>query len=278
MLTILHISDLHFGPPYRAEVGETLLRDAARLNADIIVASGDFTQRAKPEQFATARQFLERLPPAPLVVVPGNHDIPLYRIYERLVSPYALYRQHIRDELDYVLRLPGAVIVALNTTNPLRAITSGRVTQRQLDLCSQAFRDAPADAAKIIVAHHHFAAAPDFDHDGKAMHGGRAALERFTQLGVDLILGGHLHRAYLGNSLDVHSLVDPHGGIPIVQCGTSTSSRGRAREHEQNSFQWIEIELDVVRITPHLYFPTLGRFAPVAQHILPRRGKQMLGL
>ncbi|MCA9205576.1 MAG: metallophosphoesterase, partial [Planctomycetales bacterium] len=78
-LTILHISDLHFGPPYVPRVGEALLREAALVRADVIVASGDFTQRAKPEQFAAARKFLDSLPAAPVVVVPGNHDVPLYR-------------------------------------------------------------------------------------------------------------------------------------------------------------------------------------------------------
>ncbi len=88
MLTILHISDLHFGPPYRQDIGESLLKIAPGLEADIIVASGDFTQRAKPEQFAAAREFLDRLPKLPTIVVPGNHDIPLYRVNERLLSPY----------------------------------------------------------------------------------------------------------------------------------------------------------------------------------------------
>jgi 3',5'-cyclic AMP phosphodiesterase CpdA len=77
MLTILHISDLHFGPPYVPAVGAALLRAAPRMQADLIVASGDFTQRAKPEQFAQARAFLDQLPKLPRVVVPGNHDVPL---------------------------------------------------------------------------------------------------------------------------------------------------------------------------------------------------------
>src|SRR5688572_20067879 len=115
MLTILHISDLHFGPPYRPDVGEALLRSVTAIGPDIIVASGDFTQRARREQFAAAREFLGRLPPLPTVVVPGNHDVPLYRFHERVFTPLDLYREHVRDELDWTLRHPEAVIVALNT-------------------------------------------------------------------------------------------------------------------------------------------------------------------
>ena len=91
MLTLLHISDLHFGPLYVPTVGEALIEAAHRLRPAVIVASGDFTQRAKPEEFLAARQYLDRLPPATQVLVPGNHDVPLYRLFDRLVAPYALY-------------------------------------------------------------------------------------------------------------------------------------------------------------------------------------------
>lgn len=273
MLTLLHISDLHFGPPYVPAIGEALLRIAPELAADIIVASGDFTQRAKAEQFQAARDFLKRLPALPCVVVPGNHDIPLYRIRERIFTPYQLYCTYISPELDSVLRHPGAVIVALNTTDPLRAITNGRIHRWQLDFCAEAFRDAPAGAARIVVAHHHFAPAPDYDNEENAIPQARKALDRFTEQEVDLIMGGHLHRAYIGNSLDVYPSKDRTNGIIIVQSGTTTSQRGRAREREKNSFNLIKIGDDVVRITHYMYFHELEGFAPVSRHIFPRRSR-----
>ena len=127
MLTLLQISDLHFGPMFLPEVGEALLRAAAEIQPDVVVASGDFTQRAKPAQFADARAFLDRLPAVPRIVVPGNHDIPLYRVHERLLSPYGLYRKHISAELDTVLARDDATIVALNTTAPWLRVTDGRI-------------------------------------------------------------------------------------------------------------------------------------------------------
>src|SRR5688572_15798190 len=120
MLSLLHISDLHFGPYFLPDVGEAVLRAAVTLEPDIIVASGDFTQRAKPAEYEAAHNFLARLPPVPLVVTPGNHDVPLYRVMERLFTPYDLYRQHISQELDTVLRHPAAIIAAINSTSPLR--------------------------------------------------------------------------------------------------------------------------------------------------------------
>ncbi len=170
MITLLHASDLHFGPAYEPRVGEALLRSARELGPDAIVVSGDFTMRAKREQYAAARAYLDRLvacaseardgSAVPLVTTPGNHDVPLYRVTERIFRPYALYREYIARELDAVYELPGAVIVSLNSTAPLRAITHGRISSQQLDFAAQAFARAPLGAARIVVAHHHFAPAP----------------------------------------------------------------------------------------------------------------------
>ena len=270
-LTLLHISDLHFGPPFVPEIGEALLQSAAELRPDVVVCSGDFTQRAKPEQFRAARKFLDALPRVPLVTTPGNHDIPLYRVSERLLQPYALYQEHISPQLESVLETHGAVIAAINTTDPLRRITNGRVGRAQIDFCEDAFRRAGPGKVRIVVAHHHFAPAPDYDSTGDVMNRAREALERFTQMEVDLILGGHLHRAYIGNSLDVHPGPDRSSGIIIAQCGTSTSQRGRAREREKNSFNLIKVGEDVARITHYMHFSERGAFEPVSRHIFPRR-------
>jgi len=276
MLTLLQISDLHFGPPFVPEVGEAVLRAAGELAPDIVVAGGDFTQRAKRKQYAAARAFLDRLPRVPTVVVPGNHDIPLYRVFERLFHPYALYCQYISAELESVLVRDDVVIVALNTTSPLRAITQGRIRRAQLDFCAEAFGRAPATAVRIVVAHHHFAPAPDYDDEHDVMWHAREALDRFNELGVELILGGHLHRAYIGNSLDLYPGKTRESGIIIVQCGTATSRRGRAREREKNSFNLIEIGREVTRITHYMYFHEIGGFAPVGRHTFPRRDRHYL--
>jgi 3',5'-cyclic AMP phosphodiesterase CpdA len=276
MLTLLHISDLHFGPAYVPAVGEALLDAAPELHPDIIVASGDFTQRAKAKQFAAARAFLDRLPRVPLVTVPGNHDIPLYRVWERVFQPYELYRRYISSELDTVLRRDDAVIVALNTTAPMAAITGGRIERWQLDFCADALRSAGPGAAKIVVVHHHFAPAPDYENLHDVMRRAKEALDRFSELEVDLILGGHLHRAYIGNSLDVYPSKDRTRGIIIAQSGTTTSQRGRAREREKNSFHLIKIGPEVTRISHFMFFHETGGFVPVSHHVFPRRPRQYL--
>jgi 3',5'-cyclic AMP phosphodiesterase CpdA len=275
MLKLLHISDLHFGPPYLPRVGEAVLRIAAHLSPDVVVVSGDLTQRAKREQFQAARAFLDRLPPAPLVVVPGNHDVPLYRFRERLTNPHGLYRKYIRAELNGVVRVDGAVIVALDSTAPRTAITNGRIVRPQLAFCTRAFQDAPHEAARIVVAHHHFAPAPDFERD-QTMPQAKRAINHFIDLDVDLILGGHLHRAYIGNSLDIYAGKHRERGIIIVQCGTTTSRRGRGREREKNTFNLIQIGRDMIHVTHYMYFDEDDGFGPVSRHLFPRHGKRFV--
>jgi 3',5'-cyclic AMP phosphodiesterase CpdA len=270
MLSILHISDLHFGPYHMRAIADRLLQQAHELAPSAIVASGDFTQRAKVAEYEQAREFLDELPAVPLVTTPGNHDVPLYRVWERLTRPHANYREHIADELDMVVELPGAMIVSLNSSAPYRAITNGRLRRRQLDFAQQAFAAADDDALRVFVAHHHLAPPPDYQRQ-RPIPGAKRAIDRLERMGVEIVLGGHLHRAFIGNSLDLYAGPDREHGIIVAQCGTTTSRRGRAREHEKNSFNMIYATSDTIVITHWMYFSATDAFAPISRHSFPRR-------
>jgi 3',5'-cyclic AMP phosphodiesterase CpdA len=270
VLTVVHASDIHFGAPYLPDVGEAFLRAAHDARPDLVVVSGDLTQRAKVREFEQAAAFLDRLPEAPLVVTPGNHDVPLYRVWERLFAPHRNYRELIRDELDTVTRVPGATVVSLDSTAPYTAIVNGRIRRDQVAFAREAFRDVHHDDLRVVVAHHHFAPAPDYEGD-RSMPRARAVLEELTDMGVELILGGHLHRAYIGNSLDVHPGERRDRGVVIVQSGTTTSGRGRARERAKNSFNVIRVSTDAIEVTHFMFFHDLGHFAPFSIHGFPRR-------
>jgi len=270
MVTILHASDVHFGKPYDASVGEAFQVAARAVAANLIVVSGDLTQRAKVQEFRSASAWLARLPQVPLVVTPGNHDVPLYRVLERLFSPYRNYRTYISEHLDSMTRIPGVTVVSLNSTAPLRAIVNGRIDRRQLSFAARVFQEAAPSDIRVIVAHHPLAPAPDYE-DDSAMPRAREVLDALDEMRVDLILGGHSHRSYIGNSLDVHPGDDREHGIVIVQSGTTSSNRGRARERTKNSFNVVRIAADHLEITQFMYFSDLGRFAPFAIHAFPRR-------
>jgi len=269
-LRLLHISDLHFGPPYVEVVGEAALRIASLLEPHAVIVSGDLTQRAKRDQFLDAKVFLSQLPKVPQLVIPGNHDVPLYRPFERWNHPHELYQQIISNELNPVLRLDRAVIVGLDSTAPRTAISNGRINRWQLDACEEAFRGAPADCARIVVAHHHFAPAPDYLRDS-IMPNAKRSMGRFVDLRVDMILGGHLHRAYIGNSLDFYSGNNRDRGIICAQCGTTTSRRGRGREREKNSLNLIEVGRQFISIVHYIYFHETGEFEAMSRHTFRRQ-------
>ncbi|EGF25484.1 metallophosphoesterase [Rhodopirellula baltica WH47] len=255
-------------------VGEALLRTAPSIDPDVVVVSGDLTQRAKPEQFQQAAEFIKQLPDVPRIVIPGNHDVPLYRIMERLTDPHRYYRQYISNELNTVLQTPDALFVGLDSTAPRSAISNGRIHPSQLDFCRDAFGSVPDGLAKIVVAHHHFAPAPDYLHD-QTMPKAKRAINLFVKLGVELILGGHLHRAFIGNTLDFYPGAGRAHGIVIVQCGTTTSRRGRGREKEKNSFNEIDVTEQTIIVTHHIFDDQTGQFAPLSRHEFARGGRRL---
>lgn len=274
MLTLLQISDLHFGPSYLPRVGDALARIAPALGADALIVSGDLTQRAKPEQFRQAREYIDQLPPLPRMTIPGNHDVPLYRVWERVTEPMAQYHRHIGPELDQVMELDGVVIVGLNTTAPHRTIVRGKIDPEQVDFTRRALANAPSAAARVLVVHHHFVGAPDRLRD-RTMIGGESAMRAFIDMGVDVILGGHLHRAFIGNSLDFFFEGPRDRGIIVVQSGTSTSRHGRGRERERNSFNLVEIHETWLQVTHYLYYEQHDAFGPMSRHRFPRTGHRL---
>ncbi|CAN5732886.1 metallophosphoesterase [soil metagenome] len=274
MISVVHGSDLHFGKPHDSAAAEDFLAATRAVAPDVVVISGDFTQRAKVSEFEAARAFLDRLAPLPVVVTPGNHDVPLYRIVERLFHPFRNYHAHIEPSLDTVTRIQGATIVSLNTAAPRRALVNGRMVPAQVEFARKAFGDASEGDLRVVVAHHHLAPAPDYEGD-RPLPRARHLLDAFGEMGVDMILGGHLHRAYIGNSLDVYPGADRARGVVIAQSGTTTSHRGRAREREKNSFNVIRVTSDEILITHWMRFA--GGFRPFSEHRFPRRPHVWLG-
>ncbi len=276
MTTIVHGSDLHFGKPHDPEAAEAFVEAVRGEDPALIVLSGDFTQRAKVREFEAAAAFLERLPPVPRVVTPGNHDVPLYRVIERILDPFRNYRAVFGEALDTVTRVPGVTAVALNTAAPRRAIVNGRIDRDQVAFARRHFAEAPGGDLRVLVAHHHLAPAPDYEGDSP-LPGAREALDAFESMGVDMVLGGHLHRAYIGNSLDVYPGEDRDRGIVIVQSGTTTSRRGRARERAKCSFNVIRVGAGEIEIVHHMLFDEAGGFAPFSRHVYPRAPRRWFG-
>jgi 3',5'-cyclic AMP phosphodiesterase CpdA len=266
--TLLHCSDVHFGPPHRSEVAAGLLALIEARRPDLAVVSGDLTQRAKPEQFRAARRFVDRIP-VPSLVVPGNHDVPMYRVWERVASPFGAYRRHFSPELEPTWRDEEMLVVGVNTAFNW-TVQGGRITARRLGELARQLAAAPAGLFKVVVAHHQLIPPPAFG-DQKVLRNARRAVELLAAAGVDLVLSGHLHRAWVGSSEEFY----PSGRPPvlILHSGTSTSSRGRGCERGVNTCNWIRVDAHTVLVAHWRWQPSLGRFAEQSRHLYPRRDR-----
>ena len=265
-LTVLHASDLQCGKPYLPRAADALVRLAHEIAPDVVVLSGDLTQRAKVREFRAARALIERLPAVPVVTVPGNHDVPVYRVWERLLMPFRNWRRAIGD-IDTVTSVDGATFVALGTAAPRRALVNGRLDSGQMDFARAAFAAVPADDVRCLVIHHHFVPVPGGE-GGPPMPGAAKRVREIEAMGADLVLGGHVHRLHLSTSRD---LIDGAGpGVPIVACGTTTSRRGRPPEVGANSLTVVCVGAEEVVVTPYLRAPDDADFAAQPTRSFPR--------
>ncbi|MCQ4325518.1 DNA repair exonuclease [Stutzerimonas stutzeri] len=237
MTSILQISDTHFGteqPP----VVQALEAHVREHGADLLIFSGDITQRARRGQFAAARAFVERLRGHGIgetLVIPGNHDIPLYNLFARFLTPYGNYRRHFGEELEPVFENEQMLVIGLNTTHPRRH-KDGRVTAEQVEAVAQRLARTDGDKVRIVVAHQPFGAMLQSDLSN-LQHGAEAALRRWAELGLDLVMGGHIHLPY------VLPLSGQYQGLAreiwMVQAGTTLSSRLRGTS--PNSFNRLKL-------------------------------------
>ncbi|HEY7007055.1 MAG TPA: metallophosphoesterase [Sphingomicrobium sp.] len=255
MARLVHLSDLHFGA-HDERLVEAVEQRAVELKPDLVVISGDFTQRAKTEQFREACQFLERLQHAGLEVlgVPGNHDVPLYDVLRRFLSPLARYRRFIDDSLCPFVELPGIAVLGINTARSL-TFKDGRINKDQVAFIRETFSRTPSDSFRVLVTHHPLFALEVGDELTPAIGRQEMALDAVQDAGVDMLLAGHNHHASIHSASD---LVTRAGSALVVQAGTSTSTR--VRDQEQ-SFNTIDVGEASVTVTVNAW--RKGAFVPL---------------
>jgi 3',5'-cyclic AMP phosphodiesterase CpdA len=265
MRTLLHLSDLHFG-----RVDESLLEPlrtfAEKLAPQLVVVSGDLTQRARRIEFQQARHFLDSLP-VPQIVVPGNHDVPLHNVISRFASPREKYRQLICDDLQPVFTDDEIGVIGIDTSRSL-TLKNGRINTEQIARLRAAFDAMPTSLTRVVVSHHPFDL-PESYAAGDLVGRARMAMEAFADCRVDLLLAGHLHASHAGDTSDRYP--DHDHSTLVVQAGTATSTRGRG---EPNSFNVIGIEPARITVRRYAWQRVNVRFEEACVVHFERHGKR----
>jgi 3',5'-cyclic AMP phosphodiesterase CpdA len=227
---LLHLSDTHFGTELPG-VRDALERFVACARPEVLVLSGDVTQRATRAQFARARDWLERLPVRHQLVIAGNHDIPLFDLRERVRHPYRRMSEAFGTQREPLLDLPDWRIVTLDTTRWWRH-EDGTLSRAQIERTASALQAAAPDQIRVIATHHPLHVTRQMDERHRPTRH-RAALSAWAGAGADILLSGHIHLpAVVPVAIEPLVALEGRGDVSLrriwsVQAGTAISHRVR---------------------------------------------------
>lgn len=253
MRTLVHLSDLHFGRVDYSII-EPLISTITELKPDVLVVSGDLTQRARSHQFKEAREFLDRLP-SPQIIVPGNHDVPLHNVFARFLQPLDKYKRYITDDLQPFYADDEIAIIGINTARSL-TIKDGRINEEQVAGIREQLCHLADEVTKIIVTHHPFDL-PEGHNETELVDRAEMAMAALASCGADVLLAGHLHISHTGHSSARYKIAG-HSAL-IISAGTATSTRGRG---ETNSFNVIRAQHPHIKVERLAWKPERAAFLP----------------
>jgi 3',5'-cyclic AMP phosphodiesterase CpdA len=264
-LTVLHVSDLHFGRPAVPEQIEAIEGAIAADHFDVVAISGDLSQRARAGEFQRAAVFLrDARKESETIVVPGNHDVHWWRAPLGLgdhEQVYETYKAYVSEVLEPVLHVPGATFVGLNTSHGVtrRTLTwnvrdisiLGDLTPEQLDHARAVFADSRAGDARVVVMHHNPVKGELSQRHG--LKNTPKILGAFADMGVDLVLCGHDHQEA------IHYVEHTRKGTIVSTAGTVSN---RSRGGRPSSYNVITISAPQIEVVTHVWSSESRAFVP----------------
>jgi 3',5'-cyclic AMP phosphodiesterase CpdA len=257
MRRIVHLSDIHFGTVDQTSAAAAV-ETINEIGPDLVVISGDLTQRAKTSEFLEARAFLDQLP-HPQIVVPGNHDVPLYNVFDRFFRGLDKFRRYITDDLTPTFIDDEIAVVGINSSRSL-TIKGGRINDEQVEFVRSTLSGLSDDILKIVVTHHPFDV-PEGYGEGDVVGRAKLAFPVIAECGGDVFLSGHLHVSNIESTAKRYNIGEGRNAI-VVQAGTAMSGRVRGEAH---SFNLIEFEKPTLRVIRLERAEGKKRFEPVEE-------------
>ncbi len=233
MIRIAHLSDPHFGTDL-PEVTAAITRQLSVMEIDLLILSGDITQRARKAEFQKAADFLNALPIPKKMTIPGNHDIPLYNLFDRVFRPFRNYSQFF-EKTETVHYFTGAAVVGLNSTQPFRH-TQGALSPLKLRETLKTVRSNLKESDFLIITLHHPLAVMKQQDDKNRLIGYTEIAEIFSEYGADAVLTGHVHFPIVTSCETVLPVEKP-----FILCGTGTALSYRTRRQAPNMFHYLTL-------------------------------------
>ena len=207
MFRIVQLSDLHCGQQFfLPQHLERAIAEVNELEPDVVVISGDLTSNGFKDEYALAREYLNRVDCESIVVIPGNHD-------SRNVG--YVHFEELFGERSTFLHLDGVSIVAIDSTEP--DLDHGTIGRGRYPWIQECFAN---DAyLRIFVLHHHLLPVPGTGRERNIVHDAGDALETLQRADCHLVLSGHKHVSYAWRLEDLF----------VVNAGTVSTTRLRGK-------------------------------------------------
>jgi 3',5'-cyclic AMP phosphodiesterase CpdA len=261
-LRVLHVSDLHAGTREEPVVEDDLRSLVGETEPEVVIATGDLTHRNRPEEQRRAATLLRSLE-RPLVVIPGNHDIPPWSP-RRFTQTFDTFRSEW-PELEPVYRSDGLVVCGLNSVRPWKH-QSGALGREQLERAAGVLAGAPPGALRVVALHHHLVGAPWRSYKRPVAHRG-SVLGALVDAGAELVLSGHVHQSAVGERREFEVVETPVHGTTVVTAPGLGQPRPR-RRGEARGLHLVEADEHTLRVLTYAWVD--HRWAQVADRRFPR--------
>jgi 3',5'-cyclic AMP phosphodiesterase CpdA len=267
-LRVVQLSDLHFGTREEPEIEDDLRTLVAETGPELVIASGDLTHRNTPEQHDRAARFLRSLD-APLLVIPGNHDIPRWppsrftRTFDEFVRVW--------HETEPVYRSEQLVVCGLNSVRPWKQ-QGGALRREQIQRAAEVFRQAPDGALRVVAVHHHLLGAP-WRSTKRTIANRSTVLGGLVDAGAELVVSGHVHQSSIGERREFEVVGGKVHATTVVIAPGLGQPRPK-RRGEARGLHLFEADDGSLRVLTYAWVAGLGAgaggWAQIADRRFPR--------